>query len=167
MTHARIKRYYWIPVTIVVLIMLDQWTKALAEQKLIGGRVYGIIDGFFDFSLAYNTGAAFGLGRSWSPEWRAFFFLGVSCLAVLLMVYMLYKIRRERWWAQLGITMIIGGAIGNLIDRFRTGKVVDFIHFFYQDYHYPHFNIADSSICVGITLFATYLIWFEKRPAVG
>lgn len=155
----------WVIVGVLaaVLIGADQWTKYLAETHLSGHRVFEIIPGFFDFSLVYNSGAAFGFGRGWSELWRKVFFLGVSCFAVLLMAHLLYRLRNDGWLPRLALTLILSGAIGNLIDRFRYGHVVDFVHVYYQRYHWPNFNIADSCICVGIGLFAIYLLKSDNR----
>ncbi len=160
-----IRGYWWIPLLLALIIFLDQWTKHLANHFLTGNRVFTIIPNFFDFSLAYNTGAAFGFGRNWAPLYRNIVFLGVSCFAVGVMVVLLFQVRNRGWLPNLAITLILSGAIGNLIDRFRLGYVVDFIHVFYRQYHWPNFNIADSSICVGISLFAIYLLWGDNKES--
>jgi signal peptidase II len=148
----------------VVILIFDRWTKVLAEARLSGGRVFTIIDGLFDFSLVYNTGAAFGIGRNWPESYRKFFFLGVSCLAVVMMFWLLLRMFREGWLPRLALTMVLAGALGNLYDRFSYGHVVDFIHAFYRQHHWPNFNIADSSISVGITLFAIHLLKADNKP---
>ena len=152
-------------VAIVVLVAADQWTKYLAATKLIGNKVVVIIPKFFDFSLVYNAGAAFGLGNNWPPIARKIVFLGISCLAAVLMLILLYRLRSEGWLPTVALTLIFSGAVGNLIDRFRFSYVVDFIHVFYKDYHWPHFNIADSCISIGVGLFAIYLIKSDNKKS--
>lgn len=147
----------------VALLLFDRWTKAWAEQTLSGHHVITIIPGFFDFSLAYNTGAAFGIGRSWPEAIRKLVFHGISSVAAGGIAYLNYSYRQAHWIPRLAVCLMLTGAIGNLIDRFRYGMVVDFIHFFYRTYHYPNFNIADSSICVGITLFALFLLKTKQQ----
>jgi signal peptidase II len=149
---------------VIVLVILDQWTKYLAVTKLIGQKVVVIIPKLFDFSLVYNTGAAFGLGSNWPPLARKIVFLGISCLAAVLMLVLLIRLKKEGPLPTIALTLIFSGAVGNLIDRFRFSYVVDFIHVFYKNYHWPHFNIADSCISVGVGLFALYLIKSDNKP---
>ena len=160
---SQIKWHVFYLVTGFFLLWADHATKIMALERLSGGRVFEIIPGFFDFSLAFNTGAAFGLGRNW-PEWlRNTVFLGLSSVAVVGIAYLNFYYRRSLWLVRLSVILMLTGAVGNLIDRYRHGYVVDFIHFYYQRWHYPNFNVADSCICVGVTLFVIYSFWFEKK----
>ena len=156
-------KFYRVVLSVVLLIVaLDQWTKYLAVDRLANYHVFVIIPNLFDFSLVYNRGAAFGMGNQW-PEWlRRLMFLGVSGVAVVVVGCLLYGLRLRHELraklAQTGLTLVLGGAVGNLIDRSRFGYVVDFIHVYWRNYHWPNFNVADSCICVGMSLFAFYLL---------
>lgn len=142
------KHFKWLWLTLVVLL-LDQITKYWAEHILQGG-VIDILP-VFDFSLVHNTGAAFGFLREYGG-WQHIFF---GVLAVAVSVGLLFFIRdlkaHERHLA-IAYCLIISGALGNVIDRAIYQYVVDFIHVFYADWHFPHFNIADSAIFIGAAL---------------
>ena len=131
----------------LVAIILDQLSKWEILKHFTEGERLNIIPGFFDLTLAYNPGAAFSFLAD-QGGWQKFFFLG---LAVVISLYLARTIWRDEFghWGKLGAAMIIGGAIGNVVDRLIHGHVVDFLLFYWQNWFYPAFNIADSFICVG------------------
>ena len=131
----------------LVAIILDQLSKWEILKHFTEGERLNIIPGFFDLTLAYNPGAAFSFLAD-QGGWQKFFFLG---LAVVISLYLARAILRDEFgsWGKLGAAMIIGGAIGNVVDRLIHGHVVDFLLFYWQNWFYPAFNIADSFICVG------------------
>ena len=137
----------WISAAVFVL---DQLTKWLAVEYLLGRPPVKIMPGF-DLQLVYNTGAAFGLLDD-AGGWQNSFFVVVAALVSLFIVYSLRKLTRAELQIAVSYALILGGALGNVFDRVRQGYVVDFVHWFYQDYHWPNFNIADSAICIGATL---------------
>jgi signal peptidase II len=150
----------WISGTV---ILLDQITKAaVAKWMPVHGSI-PVISGFFDITHIYNPGGAFGFLAGQGDNVRKFFFLFVSSLAVLLILYFYHKTPRSHRWLSFGLALILGGAIGNLMDRFRFGKVLDYLDFYIGELHWPAFNLADSAITVGIFILAWHLL-FDKMP---
>jgi len=145
-------------VTLVAVLILDQITKALALARLPPGLPVGIVDGFFSLTLVMNPGLAFGFLSSTPVTWRWIVaLLSIGALGVLGVVG-LRLLPVGGWVSSLALGLIFGGAIGNLIDRARFGAVVDFLDFYWRDYHWPAFNVADSAISVGVTLLALKLL---------
>ena len=142
------------PVLMVGLV-LDQISKLLILQKLpLGGRV-PLISGLLNLVHVHNKGAAFGLLSGWSAEFAWLFFVATTALVLVVLGYLLWQLPSDQWLAILGYSLILTGALGNLIDRVRLGEVVDFIDVYYGHYHWPAFNVADSLVCVG----AAVLVW--------
>jgi signal peptidase II len=105
---------------------------------------------FFDLTLLYNTGAAFSF-LSDQSGWQRWFFIALAVTVSLVMLVWLYRLKREELWQAVALGFIIGGALGNMIDRvWRDGKVVDFLHFHYAEHYFPAFNLADSAIFIGV-----------------
>lgn len=134
----------------LVVFVVDQATKWLAVEYLLGRPPVEIMPGF-DLQLVYNTGAAFGMLDD-AGGWQNAFFIAVAAAISLFIVHQLRGLTRAELQIAVSYALILGGALGNVIDRLRQGYVVDFIHWFYQDYHWPNFNIADSAICIGAAL---------------
>lgn len=132
----------------IILIVLDQWTKHIAIQNLQMRESVTFIDGFWDWTLAHNTGAAFSFLAD-SGEWAHWFFVVMKIAVSAVLVVLLSRMPSRQWRDALPYSLIIAGALGNLIDRFRFGYVIDFIEWYYRDYHWPVFNIADSCIVAG------------------
>ena len=138
----------WLAVSLLVIV-LDQ----LSKLWVIGAFQHGegiAITSFFNLVHARNTGAAFSFLASESG-WQRFFFIGIAVAASIFITYLLYKHAAERWFS-LALSLVLGGALGNLIDRVRFGYVVDFLDFYYGAWHFPAFNVADSAITVGAAL---------------
>jgi signal peptidase II len=132
-------------------IALDQLTKWLVLAKFREGERLNLLP-FFDLILAYNPGAAFSF-LAGAGGWQRWFFTG---LAIVVSVFIIMWMRKEkRTLLLVALTLVLGGAIGNVIDRLIHGKVVDFILLYWKDWYYPAFNIADSAITIGAIL----LIW--------
>jgi signal peptidase II len=150
-----------IPVLVTGLI-LDQVSKALILLKLpYGGRV-PLIAGFLNLVHVHNKGAAFGLLSGWSAGFAWLFFVGTTALVLVVLGYMLWRLPDDQWPAALGYSLVLTGALGNLIDRIRLGEVVDFIDVHWGQYHWPAFNVADSLVCVGAALLVWVIIREEK-----
>ncbi len=147
----------WLALSIV-LILLDQWTKQIAATNLQMGQSVPFISGFWDWTLAHNTGAAFSFLAN-SGEWAHWFFVVMKIAVSLVLIVLLGKMPRRQWQDALPYSLIIAGALGNLIDRFRFGYVIDFIEWYYKGFSWPVFNIADSCIVAGAVL----LILFSFR----
>jgi signal peptidase II len=140
----------------VLTIVLDQLTKKIAEAELLLHQPVPVIPGFFNFTLMYNRGAAFSF-LSDAGGWQRTFFVILSTVISIFLFFWLRQISRDdtqkhNHLLQIAIVFILGGAVGNLIDRAMTGEVVDFIQVYYSTYYFPAFNIADSAITLGAGL---------------
>lgn len=134
-----------------IIILADQLTKIVIEKLFVFGEEK-VITSFFNLVLAYNKGAAFGFLNN-QPGWQRYFFTAVGVIAVVFIIYLLRKHSGQRLfcWA---LALIMGGAIGNVIDRVLYGHVIDFLDFHFGSLgHFPAFNIADTAICIGAFLF--------------
>ncbi len=141
---------------------LDQLTKVLVQLKLPLGSQVPLIPGFLNLVHVRNKGAAFGLMSSWSPDFVWLFFVAVIGLVLVVLGYLLWRLPDDHWSAALGYSLILTGALGNLIDRVRLGEVVDFIDVYWGRYHWPAFNVADSLVCVGAAVMVWVIIRDEK-----
>jgi signal peptidase II len=130
-----------------VIILLDQVTKIAVERRFSFAERLSVIEGFFDLTLVYNKGAAFSFLAS-AGGWQRWFFIGLGSVAAIFLIYLLVKHASQRLFC-FGVALILGGAIGNVIDRVWRGQVVDFLLVFYQGFYWPAFNVADSAISVG------------------
>lgn len=140
----------WLGIAFIV-ILIDQITKITITRMFTYGEEKPIT-GFFNLVLAYNKGAAFSFLAAQSG-WQRWFFAGIAIVAVLFIIHLLRKHAGQRMfcWA---LALIMGGALGNLIDRIAYGHVIDFLDFHWRGIgHFPAFNVADSAICVGAFLF--------------
>lgn len=155
--HYRNLRWLWLS---AVVLALDLWTKSLAENAL---ELYQRIEvlPFFNFTLAYNSGAAFSFLAD-AGGWQRWFFALVALVATLVITAWLLRLRAERMVA-LALSLILGGAVGNLWDRLTLGHVVDFLDFHWAGYHFPAFNIADSAITVGAILLMLDMFLTRKQ----
>ena len=143
-------------------LVLDQVSKILILLKLpLGGQV-PLIPGFLNLVHVHNKGAAFGLLSGWSAEFAWLFFVMTTALVLVVLGYLLWRLPDDQWPAALGYSLILTGALGNLIDRIRLGEVVDFIDVYYGHYHWPAFNVADSLVCVGAAVLVWVIIREEK-----
>lgn len=148
--------------TAVIVVLADQLSKWWLMESLSLYETIPVIPGFFNLTYIHNPGAAFGLFAGNGEPWRLWFFGGVALVALVVIVFLYIHYRNQGALYPFCFGLIGGGALGNLIDRFRFGSVVDFLDFYIGHYHWPAFNLADSAICVGIGLF----IWagFFYKP---
>jgi len=137
-------RWFWLA---VIFLVLDQISKQYVVEHLYLGERINLLP-VFDFTLRYNTGAAFSLFAD-QGGWQVYFFTSISILVGGGLVYWLYTLPAKSWWLSIGLNLILAGALGNLYDRISMGKVTDFILVYYQDWYFPAFNIADSVIFIG------------------
>ena len=134
------------------LVVLDQLTKYLAVKTIDPNMAVSLLP-FLSLVLTYNTGAAFSF-LAGAGGWQRWFFVLIAIGASVLITWMLHRHQHDKFLC-LGLTLILAGAVGNLIDRLAIGAVVDFILLYWRQYQYPAFNLADSCITVG----AAMLIW--------
>ncbi len=154
------QRIYYIGLAAAIII-LDIWTKALVLARIDLHESIPVIPNFFQLVHVRNTGAAFGIGANASSKLVPFL-LNAGAIAVfcVVVVYALRSAVTDRL-LQTGLHLILGGAIGNLLDRFRFGYVVDFLDVYVGNKHWPAFNVADSAICIGIALL---FLDMRKKP---
>ena len=139
----------WLGVAALIVIF-DQLSK-IAASKLLAAKGFLKITSFFNLVLAYNKGAAFSFLAS-EGGWQRYLFTGISIAVSLFLVYLLRKHASQRMFCW-GLALLLGGAVGNLIDRLWYGHVIDFLDFHLGGWHWPAFNVADSAICLGVLLF--------------
>jgi len=138
----------WLGVAIAI-VLLDQLTKITIERRFEYGDVLPVT-GFFNLVLAYNKGAAFSFLAS-ASGWQHGFFVAIAIGASLIILYLLARHGHQKLFS-LALAMILGGAVGNVIDRLAYGHVIDFLDFHVGGWHWPAFNVADSAIVGGALL---------------
>ena len=148
----------WLAIAALVVIF-DQMSKLVTLQVLKEGDSQ-VINSFTNWVLVYNSGAAFSFLAN-AGGWQKWFFIGISGSAALIMLWLLVRHSHQTIFC-ISISLVLGGAVGNLIDRFTHGAVVDFIDVFYGRYHWPAFNVADSAITIG----GAFLILDELRRVI-
>jgi signal peptidase II len=139
----------WLWVSLVVIV-LDQATKFLASGMLILHDPVALLP-FFNLTLMHNTGAAFSF-LAGASGWQRWFFTVLAVIVSIVLVVWLRRLQPQEKWMAAALALVLGGAVGNLIDRLMYGYVVDFIQLYYKDWYYPAFNIADSAITVGAVM---------------
>jgi signal peptidase II len=150
------------------VLLADLATKSAVMSSFSLHESLPVIPGFFDLTYVRNPGAAFGFLAKASPAFRSFFFSGVAVIAILLILWFLFREKEGSLPLTLSLGLIIGGATGNLLDRIRFGEVVDFLDFSVGGYHWPAFNVADSAISVGACLLLLEMFRRkERRKAAG
>lgn len=160
-------RIFWL--TFALALALDVGTKAWVSASIHYGDYVSVIDGFFLITHVRNPGAAFSFLADSDPTFRRAFFLVASSLAVVLILSFYRNLAPGERFSALALGLILGGAVGNLLDRiFRSGEVVDFLHFrLWQGYSWPDFNVADSVIVVGVLLLILELFASEGESREG
>ncbi|MBZ2170109.1 signal peptidase II [Marinobacter sp. F4216] len=149
----------------VLVIIIDLGTKAMATAMLTYATPVPVFP-MFNLTLLHNTGAAFSF-LAGADGWQRWFFvvlaLGVSCV----LVYWLRNLKRHETWMAVAIVLILGGALGNVYDRVVHGYVVDFLHFYWRDWHFPAFNIADTAITIGAAMMILDMFRNSDREGDG
>lgn len=153
------KKWYWFILSIAVVIA-DQASKYWVGVSLIPYKPVPVIP-MLNITLAYNTGAAFSF-LSGAGDWHRWFFAGFSLLVSILLIIWLFRTPVQDRIQSAGLSLILGGAVGNLIDRGLQGYVIDFIDVYYEHHHFATFNLADSAICIGAALLVLDLLVNKK-----
>ena len=148
----------------LLIVLLDRWTKRVVAARIAMYSHIQIIPGFFRLTHTENTGAAFSLFADSPSHWKTALLIGFSVVAMVIVSVMLWKQRRGLTLSGIALSLILGGAVGNLWDRIATGRVVDFLLFYVKQYQWPVFNLADSSIVVGAALLVIDILWGEPTP---
>jgi len=152
--------WLWLAVLIVVL---DQVTKYIVTLNLAYYEFIPVLP-VFNLTHVHNYGAAFSF-LSGAGGWQRWFFAILALVASILMISWLKYTSRNQHLLCVSLVLILGGALGNLIDRLVFGYVIDFLDFYWSDYHFPAFNVADVSITFGAFFMVIYTIWFEPKEA--
>jgi signal peptidase II len=158
------RQYIFLGGTAGLIVLADQIVKAIVLKTVPLYQSIPVIPGFFNITHIRNPGGAFGFLSGNASQLRFIVFTCVSMVAIGLILYFYAKLPPGYAWLRAGLTLIFGGAIGNLIDRLRLKEVIDFLDFYVGSMHYPAFNVADSAITVGVFIFI-YHILFNKLPA--
>lgn len=161
------KRIWQFCLLITAIILVDQFTKGIIESNFYHGESRPVIDGFFSFTYIRNPGAAFGFLAEAPASIRRPLFLFFPVLICLWLVVLIWQVRYKSLFLGLAYSLILGGAIGNLIDRFSLFYVVDFLDFYWGNWHYPAFNVADSCITVGAFILIIDFILEKRRQKPG
>jgi signal peptidase II len=140
----------------------DQVTKNMVERRIPPFEVIPVIPHFFNLTLTRNPGAAFGLFADSPAAWKTAFLLLVSALLIAAVAGVVWRSQKLDWQAGVGLSLVLGGAISNLLDRIRFGRVVDFIDLYVRGYHWYTFNLADSAIVLGAS-FLIYRVLFAPQ----
>lgn len=147
----------------LVVLIIDQMTKFYFNTRFELYETVDVIPPVLNWTLAYNYGAAFSFLAD-AGGWQKYFFAILGLVVAVFIIGYLRQIPRTAKVLSLGLALVLGGAIGNVIDRFIHGYVIDFIHVHYADvWHYPIFNIADIGICVGMVLVVWDMLFLEKK----
>lgn len=140
-------RWLWLSLAVLLLDQVSKrWIMAVFDEYEVM-TVWPV----FNLTLVYNTGAAFSFLAD-AGGWQRGFFIGLGLLVVIGMAVWLLRLQRAQWPVAAGLALIIGGAMGNIVDRILLGKVVDFLQWHWHDWYWPSFNVADSAITVGVVI---------------
>jgi signal peptidase II len=147
------------------ILVLDQITKAWILANLPLGGGFTVVPGFFDITHVHNPGGAFGFLASMGAEARTLLFVAVALAAIVLILVFYWQTPATERATAFGLALVLGGAVGNLVDRVRFGVVVDFLDVYAGELHWPAFNVADSAITIGVVLIAVRMLLQRDPPA--
>jgi len=145
----------------LLVVLLDRWTKHLAATRIALYAHIQIIPGFFRLTHTENTGAAFSLFADSPSHWKTGLLIAFSVVAMIVVFALLWKQQRPLTMTGIALSLILGGAVGNLWDRVASGRVVDFLLFYVKQYQWPVFNLADSAIVVGASLLVIEILFHK------
>ena len=158
--HHRVRReYYLFAIISSAVIVLDQVSKLIVVRTIQIHESVPVINGFFNIVHARNRGMAFGLMNRSHVDFFIYILIAAIIGAIVLLLYWYRRLRTEDKRLAVGFSLILGGAVGNLIDRVRSLEVIDFLDFYIGSYHWPAFNIADSAITVGALGIGLYMLF--------
>lgn len=149
------------------VIGLDQATKALVAHQLDLHEYVPLVDGLLSLSHVRNRGAAFGLLSDWDLPYQSTLLSALSIAALAAIAVYFFRLPSAARLPRLALALVLGGAVGNLIDRVRLGYVVDFVHVYWRQHQWPDFNVADSAITVGVTLLVLDILRSPGREAAA
>jgi signal peptidase II len=147
----------------LVVVLLDRWTKHLVAQHISLYSHIQVIPGFLRLTHTENTGAAFSLFADSTAPWKTWLLIVFSVVALLVVSVLLWKNQHAHIITGIGLSLIMGGALGNLWDRVARGRVVDFLLVYFRRYQWPVFNLADSAIVVGAGLLVLEILFAKSH----
>ena len=151
----------WLWLSLIALI-LDQWSKIVIDKSM---SLYEsiVISPFFNLTYVRNSGAAFSF-LSDAGGWQRWFFAAMALIISSILIVWLYRLKKHETLLAVALALVLGGAIGNLIDRLAYGYVIDFLDVYYQNWHWPAFNVADMAISLGVFLMLLESFGVGKKP---
>ena len=161
----RVRRNYrWLILPALGVVFFDQLTKQIIIKSLTIYETVPVIQGFFDLVHVRNRGMAFGIMNDAKSNSGTWLLLAMSSVAIVLLLVWFFRLKDEGVFFTLSLSLILGGAVGNIIDRLRFGEVVDFLDVYVGAYHWPAFNVADAAITVGTFMIAANLLFARPAP---
>jgi signal peptidase II len=149
------------------ILLLDRWTKRLVAAHIAMNSQIQVVPGFFRIRHTENTGAAFSLFADSPSHWKTSMLIGFSFIAMIVVSILLWKQARLLTMTGIALSLILGGAVGNLWDRIASGRVVDFLDVYYKSYDWPVFNLADSAIVIGASLLVLEIIFGNRKATAS
>ena len=156
----RFSRVVWVVIAVGVFVA-DQVTKAAVEASIPEHTTISVLPHFLNLIHTKNAGAAFGLFSDSPAPWKTVLLIVVSSLLLAMVIAVMWRNQQLRWGTGAALALILGGALSNLFDRVRFGRVVDFLDVYWRSYHWPAFNLADSAIVVGAGFLVFQLLFLE------
>ena len=151
-------KYLFLFVISSALIVIDQYTKFMVTLHIPLSYSINVVEGFFNLTHVRNSGVAFGIFAEQNSEFKPYLLIFVSIIAIIAILVIFHQTEREKRLVQGGLVLVFSGAIGNLIDRVLHKEVIDFIDIFFNNRHWPAFNVADACITIGVMLLAADLL---------
>jgi signal peptidase II len=149
----------------LIVVLLDRWTKHLAATRIALYSHIQVIPGFFRITHTENTGAAFSLFADSPAHWKTAMLIAFSLVAMVIVTVLLWRQSHALTVTAIALSLILGGATGNLWDRVARGRVVDFLLVYVKQYQWPVFNLADSAIVVGATLLVLEILFVHPKSS--
>ncbi|MBW2305546.1 MAG: signal peptidase II [Deltaproteobacteria bacterium] len=151
-------KYWLLMVIVLTLLVSDQATKAMVINSLSENETIPVLEGYLNLTHVRNQGAAFGILSDGGARIQRYFFIPITIVVSLAILIIISHSRKDEIFKVISLSMVLSGALGNLMDRVRWGGVVDFIDIHYGTLHWPAFNVADASISIGVILLIVHLI---------
>jgi len=159
--HSNVfRRVTWVVIAVAVFVA-DQVTKAVVEDLIPEHTTVPVLPHFLNLVHTRNAGAAFGLFSDSPAPWKTALLIVISSLLLAMVIALMWRNQQLRWETGMGFALILGGALSNLFDRIRFGRVVDFLDVYWRSYHWPTFNLADGAIVVGAGFLVFQLLFGE------
>lgn len=160
------KRYTRSFIIAIIVFTLDQISKFLVREYLPLHHSIEVIKGFFNIVHFQNPGIIFGILSQSTTTFTHYLLITVPLLAIILLIFFIHSLKDDDNFLLVAVSLILGGATGNLVDRVIYKKVIDFLDFYWNTYHWPAFNLADTVISIGIILFVIHILVDGNHPLI-